>query len=528
MITSLLLAAGLMGTPAAAVDGVAPAAAVAPPVSAGAEAGAVTIAGAPSTTRRYAIVIGVNDPFAAGQKPLHYADDDAVRFYGLFREMAGSAALFTLLDEETQRMWPELVAEAELPEKAAILERTERVFEQIAADEKRGVGTELYFVYSGHGLVDEQGEGRLGLRGDTFSRSELYEQVLARSPADVNHLIIDACDAYFFVQSRGNDPDIDRRLTERAREILDQQTLTRFPNTGAVLSTASQAESHEWSEIKGGVFSHQVRSAILGAADADGDGRIRYDELEAFVLAANLGVQHVGASRAVFVKPPQRDHNRPVIELAALTRAHRLWVGPEITGRLAVADEHGRRYLDVHKAPGFGVALALLPGLRYFVSRGEVDYVIDAARGETTLAALTPVEPALRARGTGMADAYARGLFAVPFGPQLVDGFRLGVQAESQTVLVERESHAFRTASIVSGSAAAVLAGVAAGFWAAGSAATTDFDAAVRSGTGDQQRLAADEVRAWDGRTHVAIGAAVGLGAVAVGLLVLDLMEVRF
>ena len=30
-------------------------------------------------------------------KPLSYADDDAVRFYSLFRELAGEAALFTLL-----------------------------------------------------------------------------------------------------------------------------------------------------------------------------------------------------------------------------------------------------------------------------------------------------------------------------------------------------------------------------------------------------------------------------------------------
>lgn len=481
-----------------------------------------------STTRRYAIVIGVNAPFSPIQKRLAFADDDAVRFYGLFREMAGGAALFTLLDAETQALWPELVAEAELPEKAAILDRIERVFAQISADKARGVGTELYFVYSGHGMVDEQGEGRLGLEGGTFSRSELYEHVLSRSPADVNHLIVDACDAYFFVQARGDQPDLDAVLQARAREFLDRQTLARFPSTGAILSTASMAESHEWSEIKGGVFSHQVRSAILGAADADGDGRVRYDELEAFVLAANLGVRHAGASRAVFVRPPERDRQRPVIEVGALPRAHRLRVGAEVSGRLAVADEHGRRYLDLNKAAGFSLALSLLPGLKYFVTRDDVDYVVTADRGESELAALVPAPTTLRARGSGMADAYAKGLFSVPFGPQLVDGFRLGVQTEAQTVLVERESHPLRTASFVTGGVAAALTGLAVGFWVAGDAAHAEFDEAVRSGNADAQRLANADVQAWDARTNVAIGAAVGMGLVTATLLTLDLLDVRF
>ncbi len=511
MITAVLVATLL----AAAVD-----------TSTGAQA-AASLVEAPATTRRYAIVIGVNAPFSPTQKRLSYADDDAVRFYGLFREMAGSAALFTLLDAETQAQWPELVAEAELPEKAAILARVERVFAQIAADKARGVGTELYFVYSGHGMVDEQGEGRLGLAGGTFSRSDLYEHVLSRSPADVNHLIVDACDAYFFVQARGDERDLDAVLQARAREFLDRQTLARFPSTGAILSTASIAESHEWSEIKGGVFSHQVRSAILGAADADGDGRVRYDELEAFVLAANLGVRHAGASRAVFVRPPERDRQRPVIEVGALARAHRLHVGAEVSGRLAVADEHGRRYLDMNKAPGFALALSLLPGLKYFVTRDDVDYVVNADRGESQLAALAPAPTVLTARG-GIADAYAKGLFSVPFGPALVDGFRLGVRAEAETVLVERESHPLRTASFVTGGAAAVLTGLAVGFWVAGDGAKADFDRAIEAGTASEQRLASARVQAWDGRTSAAIGAAVGLGVATAALLTLDLLDVRF
>src|SRR5687768_801094 len=258
--------------------------------------------GAELQVRRYAVVIGVNQPAREGQKPLRFADDDAVRFHTLFRQLSGDAALFSLLDEETQRIYPEVVGEAEIPDERAIFDRFQQMFERIAADERSGVRTELYFVYSGHGYVDDRGEGHLGLHGATLSRSELYDQILSRSPARVNHVIVDACDAYFFVQSRG-DPRIEQLLQQRAQDYLDRQSLARYPNTGAILSTASAAESHEWSEIRAGVFSHEVRSALLGAADADEDARISYQELEAFVLAANAGVAHVAAERAVFVRP---------------------------------------------------------------------------------------------------------------------------------------------------------------------------------------------------------------------------------
>lgn len=478
--------------------------------------------------RRYAIIIGVNDAFSAGQKPLSYADDDAVRFYSLFRELAGEAALFTLLDAETQGLYPEVVGEAEIPEKEAIFARAERMFAQIAADKARGLSTELYLIYSGHGLVDERGEGRLGLRGGTFSRTELYERFLAKSPAAVNHLIVDACDAYFFVQARGNDPSVDQVLSARAREFLDRQTLARFPTTGAILSTASMAESHEWSEIKGGVFSHQVRSAILGAADADEDGRISYDELEAFVLSANLGVKHQSANRAVFVRAPERDRAHPVIELSALARAHRLRVGPEQAGRIAIADDQGRRYLDLNKAPGFSLVLALLPGLRYFVSRGDDDFLVPGEGKESDLGLLATVAPTLRARGSGIADAYEKGLFSVAFGPQLVDGFRLGVRASADPVLVVDESHPLRTASLITGGAALALGGVAVGFWAAGDGATASYNQTLRTGSLLEQQRASENVQAWDNRANIAVGAAIGLGVTALGLLGLDLLDVRF
>jgi len=182
-------------------------------------------AAAPTKSRRYAVIIGVNTPAKADQRPLSYADDDAVRFYELFRELPGNASLFSVLDEETQQTYPSVVAEAELPTKDAVFRRLDQVFDRMRVDRDQGLEPELYLIYSGHGYADEQGEGRLALQDGTFSRTELYDRVLSRSPAVFNHLIVDACDAYFFVQSRGSDSDIDALLNARAREFLDRQTL---------------------------------------------------------------------------------------------------------------------------------------------------------------------------------------------------------------------------------------------------------------------------------------------------------------
>jgi hypothetical protein len=475
--------------------------------------------------RRYAIVIGVNEPAKDGQRPLRYADDDAVRFFTLFKEVSSAASLLTLLDEETQALYPEAAKAAEIPSKERVFETIDETFRKMERDRRDGFQTELYLVYSGHGFVDDHGEGRLGLKGGQFSRTELYERVLARSPARVNHIIIDACDAYFFVQSRGDDKALDRILNERAEEFIDRQTLARFPNTGAVLSTASAAETHEWSEIGAGVFSHEVRSALLGAADADADGRISYDEIGAFVLAANAGVKHANAARAFFVRAPDTDRAHPLFDLGDLGHAKRLHVSNAIGGRITLADDRGRSYADLHKALGYPLDLRLLPGSSYFVRIGEIEYSVPPNKDEIELASLSGAEPSLSPRGAGIAAAYSKGLFALPFGPDLVSGYELGKGVQQAAVEIEAHAerpHPMRIAAIGAGGATLIATGAAIAFRIAGDHLYKDY-----ARTQDTQRLQQldSDIRAWDTRQNVAIGAAVALGVTAATLLVLDLVE---
>src|SRR5581483_1448505 len=56
---------------------------------------------APPRNAVYALIIGVNRAVDADLPPLHYADDDAVRYQELFRALGARTALLTRLDPET-------------------------------------------------------------------------------------------------------------------------------------------------------------------------------------------------------------------------------------------------------------------------------------------------------------------------------------------------------------------------------------------------------------------------------------------
>ena len=88
---------------------------------------------------------------------------------------------------------------------------------------------------------------------------------------------------------------------------------SRLANTGFVLSTSSDRDSHEWERYQAGILSHELRSALRGAADADRDGRITYAELGAFLVTANSNIENPTFRPDFTVRPPDRDLRREVL-----------------------------------------------------------------------------------------------------------------------------------------------------------------------------------------------------------------------
>src|SRR4051794_26834611 len=216
----------------------------------------------------FALILGVNKSVDADVAQLRYADDDAARYLDLFRSLGARSYVLTRPDANTRRLHPQVAAEAMLPVRSDFDRATALLAADVAQARQRGVKTVLYFVYAGHGNVKE-GKGYLALEDGRIDANELETQLLGRIPADQTHIIVDACYSYFLTLERG--PGGQRHDIHGFSQFGG---LAQKDNVGLLLSTSSARESHEWSGVESGVFSHEVRSGLYGAADVDGNGRV--------------------------------------------------------------------------------------------------------------------------------------------------------------------------------------------------------------------------------------------------------------
>ena len=357
---------------------------------------------------RFALVIG-NDGAERGEgESLRYADDDAVATHRLLREAGVDSVLLVSLDADTRRLYPQLQPDGTPSERdldaafAALLPKMRRAREQ-------GFATELYFFYSGHGDVDS-GEGYVVLQDGRFTRTKLYA-LLSRSPATRNHVFVDACKSYFLAFDKGPGG---RR--ESFTGSLGPSAPSRLDNTGFVLSTSSDRDSHEWSRYQAGILSHELRSALRGAADADGDGRITYAELGAFLSTANEAIANASFRPDFLVRPPQRDLREDVLTWAPAVGSVRL-EGPEL-GHVYIETPAGERVLDAHSDGRRAVTLHV-PGERPLFVRsndGASEHVIMTS-DPVTVASLDGV--ADDATKGALHMAFAK-LFEAPFGLEKV------------------------------------------------------------------------------------------------------------
>src|SRR5262249_39525202 len=153
--------------------------------------------------------------------------------------------------------------------------------------------------FAGHGGVDAS-RGYVSLEDGRLSGNELGAEIVSRIGAHSIHMILDACNSYLVAYARG--PGGTRRpVKDFASAVYD---LGRDPRVGLLLSTSSATESHEWDAFQAGVFSHEVRSGLYGAADADGNGNVSYREIAAFVARANEAIDNDRFRPHVFAHAP--------------------------------------------------------------------------------------------------------------------------------------------------------------------------------------------------------------------------------
>jgi hypothetical protein len=399
-----------------------------------------------STTRRYALIVANNDSVDTDVEPLEYADDDGARYFELFASFADETRLLTTLDSESQRIFPEIARQTVPPTRPELDRAVRELASDITQARQNGHDTELYLVFTGHGDVDETGEGYLSLGNSKLYRRDIYRKIIEPLDAGFTHLVVDACHAYFMVHPRGGDSEQregDQWRDDRSGETLNEQLAaymtkggsrdgTARPTVGVIASTTGSAEVHEWSRYRAGVFSHQLRSGLVGAADADGDGAITYRELEAYLVAANAAVTNPRARLDVYAHPPEQNRARPLTTLDGFEESTILEIPAGRGGRYYLEDSRGVRYADFHVDAATATRIALLreplDGGSYYLVHGD-------QQAEIPLDGLAVQSPELafrsqprQSRGS-IDEAFRSNLFETPFGPSFVAGFEAGRSA---------------------------------------------------------------------------------------------------
>ena len=376
--------------------------------------------------RTYVLVVAHNRSLDKTVKPLRFADDDGARYWELFSGWSRRVSLLSVLDPETARIHPGAAKAAKVPWMRNLKAEVARIRADVLRDNKAGLRTRFLFIYVGHGNVDRQGEGYINLQDRRLGRGQLFKEVIDAVPAGVIHLVIDACKSFFLV-ARGpekwQDDRAGRSYGAEIHAFLARDTLRARPHVGAILSTSGDEEVHEWSALRSGVFSHQLRSALSGAADVNGDGRVEYSEVGAFIAAANHRVTHQRARVRPYVRPPSADRTAPLLDLNRARGRVLLHLPTRQAGRFSVEDERGVRHADLHKTGSGNIRLALVNDRRFYIRHGDEESVLPRGRRGSVQMAGLEHGPA-RSDPRGALDAtYRKDLFALPLSRSFYLGY---------------------------------------------------------------------------------------------------------
>lgn len=471
-------------------------------------------------TRSYAIIVAHNQSFDGDLRPLKYADDDGARFAELLGLAAEETTLLSVLDPETQSTFPGLAAKARPPTRDALDVALASTFERIRRDTEAGLRTVFYFIFIGHGSRSDAGEGYVHLLDGRFTRSDLFQKVVSKSPATINHVVIDACHAYFMVARRGSDED---RATAAAMEaFVAKEDLARYPNTGFLVSTSKAQEVHEWSRFEAGVFSHEVRSALAGGADVDGDGKVTYEEVRAFVAAANASVRDEKAKLSIYATAPRLHLAEPLFDRGRAQDAPTLLIPAELSARYYLEDERGVRYADLHMSRDTEVTLVLVPVPTYFLRTESEESRISLTTLRHADASLLSRTPSSVASRGAEHLTFQRDLFAVPFGRAYFEGFRASrrdVEAQG-TLRADAPSPALRVAAFGTAGLAVAAAAVGVGF----GVSSGSYAARYRDSLGTPEELTGFRETSEDHATAANVLFASGAG-LALSSLVLFLLS---
>jgi len=203
------------------------------------------------------------------------------------------------------------------------------------------------FYYSGHS--DESG---LLLGNQELSYAELRDRIQAVG-ADVNIAILDSCSSGAFTRLKGG--------TRKAPFLMDESVVTQ----GHVfLTSSSENEAAQESDTIGSsFFTHYLISALRGAADNSGDGKITIHEAYAFASSETLSRTsntQAGPQHPSYDFKLTGSGDLVLTDLRATSS--QILLSEEIEGRLFIRDQGNFLIAELMKTANVPISLALPPG----------------------------------------------------------------------------------------------------------------------------------------------------------------------
>jgi hypothetical protein len=398
----------------------------------------------------------------------------------------------------------------------------DRISASLRDDAAAGRHSVVWFFFSGHGQQTRAHEPALALLDKGLTQPKLYA-LLDRLPADLVHVLVDACHADAVVRMRGAPAKTTHAATKAADidAFANRKSLARYANVGAVIASAVDQPSHEWSAYENGVFTHQLLSALRGGADVNADGRIEYSELHAFLGAANREVHDARARLSVLVRAPPIHQRAALVDFSDLRNAGRVSASGAELARFWIEDARGVRLADVNREPSSTTQVALPSQTELFLRTPTGEATFSLAPEQVLALSDLHLQPASVVARGAIASALSRGLFAAPYGPIYYRGFvdsAGDVPVEFASAQATAEGDPWRARR-----QAAIGLWVTAGAAAAGSAVFVVFTA----NDATTYNRAASTASAGVARTHYAtdstvaiVAGGVALAALGVGLAI--------
>ncbi len=309
-------------------------------------------------THKFALVLGNNEGHD-DTKRLRFAERDARKMFDVLTELGGFSAsdVELLLGTDAARAM------------AAIDSLEGRIAARAKEPDDK---TMLLFYYSGHaeGDVLELGEGSLKL--------ERILNFLRSSSADVRLAFLDSCHSGKLISMKGGrrGPEFDIRVTD---EITSK-------GYAIITSSADNELSQESAEIRGAFFTHYLVSALRGAGDKSGDGKVTLGEAYQHAYSRTLARTSVTIGGSQHPMYEFQLEGRGDIVLTNTSRGgSTLTVSSQHTGRLVVLDERENELVaEVEIEAGRPELLALYPGryVAYLLSPGNGVRVSSAEIGD--------------------------------------------------------------------------------------------------------------------------------------------------